>query len=157
MVKENNCLREYLSAMPFTKKCIMFANTLKLKHGCWETEIHFFKTRWLSPFLPSTTLSEILGICSPLFSKFILNMLCIYFFFFFFFFYATLLFFFKLKDNCFTEFRGFLSYINKNQSCLLPPETPSPSHPSRLSQSPCLSSLSHTANSHWLLILHIVL
>ena len=36
----------------------------------------------------------------------------------------------------------------------LPP--PSPSHPSRLSQSPDLSSLSHTANSHWLSILHMV-
>ena len=31
------------------------------------------------------------------------------------------------------------------------------SRPSRLSQSPCLSSLSHTANSHWLSILHMVL
>ena len=28
------------------------------------------------------------------------------------------------------------------------PPSPSPSHPSRLSQSPCLSFLSHTANSH---------
>ena len=31
--------------------------------------------------------------------------------------------------------------------------SPSPSQPSRLSQSPCLSPLSHTANSHWLSIL----
>ena len=31
---------------------------------------------------------------------------------------------------------------------------PSPSHPSRLSQSPCLSCLSHTANSRWLSVLH---
>ena len=30
------------------------------------------------------------------------------------------------------------------------------SHPSRLSQSPSLSSLSHTANSHWLSILHML-
>ena len=31
---------------------------------------------------------------------------------------------------------------------------PTPSHPSRLSQSPGLSTLSNTANSHWLSILH---
>ena len=36
----------------------------------------------------------------------------------------------------------------------LPPS--SPSNPSRLSQSPSLIFLSHTANSHWLAILHIV-
>ena len=36
----------------------------------------------------------------------------------------------------------------------LPP--PTPSHPSRLLQSPHLSSLSHTANSHWLSILHTI-
>ena len=35
--------------------------------------------------------------------------------------------------------------------------SPSPSHPSRLLQSPDLSSLSHTANSHWLSILHMVM
>ena len=35
--------------------------------------------------------------------------------------------------------------------------SPSPPHLSRLSQSPCLSSLSHTANFHWLPILHMVL
>ena len=29
------------------------------------------------------------------------------------------------------------------------PQTPSLLHPSRLSQGPCLSSLSQTANSHW--------
>ena len=34
---------------------------------------------------------------------------------------------------------------------------PSPSHPSRLLLSPGLSSLSHTANSHWLSILHMVM
>ena len=38
---------------------------------------------------------------------------------------------------------------------LLP--SPSPSHPSRLIHSPCLSFLSHTANSHWLPILHMVM
>ena len=37
----------------------------------------------------------------------------------------------------------------------LPP--PSPSHPSRLIKSPCLSFLSHTANSCWLSILHMVM
>ena len=34
--------------------------------------------------------------------------------------------------------------------------SPSPSHPSRLIQSPCLSFLSHMANSHWLSILHMI-
>ena len=34
---------------------------------------------------------------------------------------------------------------------------PSSSHPSRLIQSPCLSFLGHTANSHWLSILHMVI
>ena len=40
-----------------------------------------------------------------------------------------------------------------------PPQlpSPSPSYPSGLSESSCLSSLSHTANSHWLSILHMVL
>ena len=33
---------------------------------------------------------------------------------------------------------------------------PTPSHLSRLSQSTGLSSLSHTANSHWLCVLHMV-
>ena len=37
----------------------------------------------------------------------------------------------------------------------LPP--PTPSHPSRLSQSTSLSSLSHTANSHWRSILHMLI
>jgi len=36
------------------------------------------------------------------------------------------------------------------------PTSHSPSHPSRLSQSPSLSSQSQTANSHWLRILHMV-
>ena len=34
---------------------------------------------------------------------------------------------------------------------------PSPSHPSSWSQSPCLISLSHTANPCWLSILHVVM
>ena len=37
------------------------------------------------------------------------------------------------------------------------PPLHSPSHPFRLLQSPGLSSLSHTANSHWLSILHMVM
>ena len=35
--------------------------------------------------------------------------------------------------------------------------SPAPSYPSRLIQSPCLSFLSHTVNSHWLSILHMVM
>ena len=35
--------------------------------------------------------------------------------------------------------------------------SPSPFHQSRLLQSPCLSSLSDTANSHWLSVLHVVI
>jgi len=35
--------------------------------------------------------------------------------------------------------------------------SPSPSHPSGLIQNPCFSSLGHTANSHWLFILHTVI
>ena len=40
---------------------------------------------------------------------------------------------------------------------LEPPPTSLPTHPFRLLQSPCLSSLSHTANSHWLSSLHMVM
>ena len=50
-----------------------------------------------------------------------------------------------MKDICFTKCCGFLSYINNNQPCPLPPETPLPSpfpsHPSRLSQGPWLSGM----------------
>ena len=35
--------------------------------------------------------------------------------------------------------------------------SPSPFHPSSLIQSPCLSFLSHTANSYWLFILQMVM
>ena len=35
--------------------------------------------------------------------------------------------------------------------------SPSPSHPSRLIQSPCFSVLNHTGNSLWLSILHVVM
>ena len=38
-----------------------------------------------------------------------------------------------------------------------PFRSPSPSHPSRLTQSPWLSSLRHTADSYWLSILHMVM
>ena len=69
-----------------------------------------------------------------------------------------------MEDNCFTILCWFLPYINMNQPqvyiCALPLEPSShlspPSHPSRLSQNTGLSSLYHTANSHWLSILHIV-
>ena len=66
-----------------------------------------------------------------------------------------------MKDNCFIEFCCFLSNLNMNQPSvqfsrslmsaigihILPPfwtslPSPSPSHPSRLIQSPCLSFLS---------------
>ena len=54
---------------------------------------------------------------------------------------------FLLKDNSFTEFCCFLSNFNMNQPQIyiypLPSETPS--HPSRLMQSPCLSFLKYTA------------
>ena len=46
-------------------------------------------------------------------------------------------------------------YINVPSLLSLPPPL-FPSHPSRWLQSPGLSSLSHTANSHWLSILHMV-
>ena len=66
-----------------------------------------------------------------------------------------------LKDYCFTEFRCFLSNLNMNQPRVyiypLSFVTPSPSQPSRLIQSPCLSFLSHTPNSHWLSTLHMVM
>ena len=59
----------------------------------------------------------------------------------------------------------FLPYINRSQPqvyiCPLPLEPPShfPPHPnpSRLSQSTALSSLLHTAKSHWLSLLHTVM
>ena len=42
-------------------------------------------------------------------------------------------------------------------SLLILPPISFPSHPSRLMQSPCLSFLSYTANSHWVSILHMVM
>ena len=75
----------------------------------------------------------------------------------------------KLKDNYFTVLCWFLKNIDMNQShvylyllLLEPPSqsflpSPSPSHRSRLSQNPWLSSLSQTANSCWLSILHMVM
>ena len=46
-------------------------------------------------------------------------------------------------------------YMSPPSSTPLP--SPSPSHPSGLSQGTELSSLCHTANSHWLSILHMVI
>ena len=67
-----------------------------------------------------------------------------------------------MKDICFREFCCFLSNLSMNQPLIcirpLPFESPSPSHPSRLSiQSPCLNFLSHRANSHWLSVLCMVM
>ena len=66
-----------------------------------------------------------------------------------------------MKDTCFVVLCWFLPNINMNQPwveiCPLSLEPPSPSHPSRLLQSPSWSSLSHVANSHWLSILHMVM
>ena len=57
---------------------------------------------------------------------------------------------FYLEDNCFTILCWLLPYISMNQPqvyiCSLP--TCTPSYPPRLSQSPCLSSLHHTADFH---------
>ena len=46
-------------------------------------------------------------------------------------------------------------HVSSPSGTSLPP--PSPSQLSTLLQSPGLSSLSHTANSHWLSILHMVI
>ena len=72
---------------------------------------------------------------------------------------------FLLKDNCFTEFCCF-SVKPQHESAICihisPPfwsslSSPSPSHPSRLIQSPWLSFLGHAANSHWLSVLRMVM
>ena len=70
----------------------------------------------------------------------------------------------NLEDNCFTILGWFLPYINMNQpqvyTCPLSLERPSHlppySNSSRLSQSSGLSFLSHTANSHWLSVSHMI-
>ena len=70
-----------------------------------------------------------------------------------------------MEDNFFTILCGFLPYINVNQPQLYihplslehPLPSPTASHLSRLSQSTRLSSMCHTANSHWLSILHTVM
>ena len=50
-----------------------------------------------------------------------------------------------------------LPYISMSTCDPLPLPPPTPSHSSRLLQSPDWSSLKHRANSHWLFILHMVL
>ena len=45
--------------------------------------------------------------------------------------------------------------IHVSPPCLTSLPPPTPFQPSRMLQSPGLSSLSHTANSHWLSILHM--
>ena len=70
-----------------------------------------------------------------------------------------------MEDNFFYDIVLVSAYIHMNQPqayiCPLPlePTPPNPppflpSHPSRLSQKTSLSSLPHTANPHWLSILH---
>ena len=68
------------------------------------------------------------------------------------------------KKNCFVVLCWSLPNLNMSQPCIpvFPPSwislpLPSPSHPSRLLQSPSLSSLSHKAKSHCLSILHMVI
>ena len=78
---------------------------------------------------------------------------------------TELLLFFLLEDNCFTIVSVFA--IHQHESAIgiyMPPvtaEPPShlPLHPNSASynRAPDLSSLSHTANSHWLSILHMVM
>ena len=60
----------------------------------------------------------------------------------------------------------WFSVIHQQESAIGTPMSPpsqislpssSPSDPSRLTQSPCLSSLSHATNTHWLSILHMVM
>ena len=77
---------------------------------------------------------------------------------------------FILKDNCFTDFFFFWFSVKPQHESAIGIHTyipsllnvpslpsPSPSYPSRLIQSPYLSFLSHTANSLWLSILHMVM
>ena len=73
--------------------------------------------------------------------------------------------FFKLKDNCFAVLCWPLPSISVDQPqayiCPLPVSPPShlhtPSHASRLSQSTGLSWLCHTANSHLLSLLYMIM
>ena len=77
-------------------------------------------------------------------------------------FYFFFSFFFKLKDNYNTVLVSAKYQLElASHKCTyvpsllnLPP--PTPCHPSGWSQSPSLSSLRHTANSHWLSILHVL-
>ena len=52
-------------------------------------------------------------------------------------------------------FCWFLLYISMGQAWVYILTPPAPSHPSNLSQSTSLSSLSHIASSHWLSVLHV--
>ena len=68
-----------------------------------------------------------------------------------------------MEDNCFTILCWLLPYNRVNHPqihiCPLPPEpppTPIPSHPSRLHRAPGWAPCAHTAASHWLSILHMV-
>ena len=62
--------------------------------------------------------------------------------------------------QCCVGFRHMPTWISHSYICvpsLLNLPLPfHPSHPPRLSQSPSLSALSHTANSHWLSVSHVV-
>ena len=62
-----------------------------------------------------------------------------------------------MKDNCFTVLCWFLPYVNINQPqvymCPLPLESLTP----LVVTEPGLSSLNHTANSHWLSLSHMVM
>ena len=66
-----------------------------------------------------------------------------------------------MEDNCFTMLCWFLPCINMNQPqvyiCPLPLEPLSSSHPLQCHRALNLSSLRHTANPHWLSILHMVI
>jgi len=64
----------------------------------------------------------------------------------------------RLSDKLnWTALKNFVVFvIHQQESAIGTPMSPTPiSLPIPLLQSPCLSSLSHTANSHWLSILHI--
>ena len=69
----------------------------------------------------------------------------------FFFFFS----FFIFSGRIIKIFCWFLLYISMGQAWVYILTPPAPSHPSNLSQSTSLSSLSHIASSHWLSVLHV--